>query len=326
MGENSGIQWTTHTFNPWVGCQRVSPGCTNCYAEAYDKRVGGLPKNQRKNPAVAELRWGPKAPRVRTSLANWRKPIAWNEAAELAGERHRVFCASLSDVFEEHETIDARWRLELFSLIRQAPRLDWLLLTKRPEAINRTLESVLALSACTPAGRRDYVSSDDGFVATRLWVAQWLSGKAPPNVWLGTTVEDQQRANERIPELLKVDAAVRFLSLEPLLERVDLATWLAPESLGRSNIDWLIIGGESGPKARPFSLDWARSLVRQARGVDGCAPFVKQMGSNPCEFTWDGMNSDELDLSDPSGGDMAEWPEDLRVREFPRNPAQPLRL
>lgn len=99
MGENSLIQWTHHTFNPWVGCQRISPGCTNCYAEAYDRRVGGLPKSQRKDPEVQELRWGPTAPRVRTSDANWRQPLAWNRAAAKAGERHRVFCASLADVF-----------------------------------------------------------------------------------------------------------------------------------------------------------------------------------------------------------------------------------
>lgn len=312
MGENSGIQWTTHTFNPWVGCQRVSPGCTNCYAEAYDKRVGGLPKNQRKDPAVAELRWGPKAPRVRTSLANWRKPIAWNEAAELAGERHRVFCASISDVFEEHETIDARWRLELFSLIRQAPRLDWLLLTKRPEAITRVLESVLALSACTPAGRRDYVSSDDGFVATRLWVAQWLSGKAPANVWLGTTVEDQQRADERIPELLKVPATVRFLSMEPLLEAVNITRVLRTID-DAARVDWVIIGGESGGNARPFMIDWARDLVRQARNC-GAAPFVKQLGENAVA-----AGRDQLALIKMTDhGDVTQFPADLQVRQFPR--------
>ncbi|MDP2275269.1 MAG: DUF5131 family protein [Archangium sp.] len=326
MGENSGIQWTTHTFNPWVGCQRVSPGCVNCYAEAYDKRVGGLPKNQRKDPAVAELRWGPKAPRVRTSLANWKKPIAWNAAAELAGERHRVFCASLSDVFEEHGSIEPRWRLELFSLIRQTPQLDWLLLTKRPEAITRVLESVLALSACSRSGddRRGYVSSDDAFVETRLWVSMWLSGKAPANVWLGTTVEDQQRANERIPELVKVPAVVRFLSIEPLLEPVYLGAHVWP-----GDLHWMIIGGESGGNARPFHLEWARSLVRQARDVRA-APFVKQMGARPVfapgdlsVSRWRLLSENVVDAKhtrflDPAGGEMADWPEDIRVREFPR--------
>lgn len=327
MGENSGIQWTTHTFNPWVGCQRVSPGCVNCYAEAYDKRVGGLPKKQRKDPEVAELRCGPMAPRVRTTPANWRKPLAWDKAAAKAGERHRVFCSSLADVFEELPPTHPQrlelpmWRAELFDLIDSTKHLDWLLLTKRPENLERML----------PWGRDPEESGDP-----------W------PNVWLGTTVEDQQRADERIPALLGVPAKVRFLSCEPLLERVGLRLWpqcwhwdsrfpspeeaLAagafaerrPQSLVRAGthqgkIDWVIIGGESGPKARPFAVDWARDLVRQCRDA-GVAPFVKQLGAIPCngQSEYDREGGLRLWLKDPAGGDMAEWPEDLRVREFPR--------
>lgn len=307
MGENSGIQWTTHTFNPWVGCQRVSPGCTNCYAEAYDKRVGGLPKNQRQDPNVPELRWGPKAPRVRTSLANWRKPVAWNAAAKEAGRRDRVFCSSLADVFEDRGDL-VKHRLDLFELILKTPELDWLLLTKRPENIAR-LMPVLNLGA-------------------KPW----------PNVWLGTTVEDQQRADERIPELLKVPAVVRFLSIEPLLEHVELRhlllstgradVGLAPLEAGQQ-IDWMIIGGESGSNARPFQLQWARELVEQARDV-GASPFVKQMGARPifspgdlAVSRWQLLSEKVVDAKhcrflDPHGGEPDEWPEDLRVREFPR--------
>jgi len=286
VGENSGIQWTHHTFNPWVGCQRVSPGCVHCYAETYDKRVGGAV-----DPAdgVKKLRWGPAAPRVRTTAANWRKPLKWDAAAKAAGERHRVFCSSLADVFEDRPEL-VEWRTELFALIALTPHLDWLLLTKRPENLARML----------PARN------------LRPWSAEgW------PNVWLGTTVEDQQRANERIPALLEVDAVVRFLSMEPLLEAVDLGYWLDEDRNGfrwrdGNAVQWLIIGGESGHGARSFHTEWARDLVEQARGA-GVAPFVKQMGENAV-----GAGRDQLALMAMTDhGDIDQFPEDLRLREFP---------
>lgn len=317
MGENSSIQWTHHTFNPWIGCQRVSPGCEHCYAEALDKRWGGVLVD-----GVKALRWGPKAPRVRTSPANWKKPLAWNRSAEKAGERHRVFCSSLADVFEDRPELVA-WRAELFGVIAQTPHLDWLLLTKRPENITSLWPAV-----DFPVGARCYRPGSD-------W---W------PNVWLGTTVEDQQRANERIPALLEVPATVRFLSCEPLLEPVDLSYWLDEDKNGftwrtGNAVQWVIIGGESGHGARPFDVGWARDLVRQCR-VNDVAPFVKQLGAKPLGFCRVGPfnGCDDADfcdlydagestytcgaecrlrLEDSSGGDMAEWPEDLRVREFP---------
>lgn len=299
MGENSGIQWTTHTFNPWVGCQKVSPGCTNCYAETYDKRVGGALIDGKK-----VLRWGPKAPRVRTSPANWKKPLAWNRAAEAAGERHRVFCSSLADVFEDRPEI-VTWRFELLDLVRKTPHLDWLLLTKRPQNVLRMLGD-LDITAFAAAHVEDDLID---------WLEEWVDGRPPSNVWLGTTVEDQQRANERIPALLEVPAVVRFLSCEPLLERVDLTPWLDEDKNGflwrtGNAVQWVIIGGESGPGARPFMLHWARDLVGQCRGAD-VAPFVKQLGRRPMNSTVD------VHLNDSAGGDMAEWPADLRVREFP---------
>lgn len=305
MGENSGIQWTTHTFNPWVGCQRVSPGCVHCYAESYDKRVGGVPKKQRANPDVPETRWGPTGKRTRTTVSNWRQPLKWDAAAKAAGERHRVFCSSLADVFEDRLELKA-WRQELWHLIKETPHLDWLLLTKRPQNIS------------------DMMPAE--------WIAPHGLG-VQPNVWLGTTVEDQQRANERIPELLAVPAAVRFLSCEPLLEGVTLNPWLLSEH-GRRHIgaapgiSWVIIGGESGGGARPFALKWARDLVKQCRAA-GVAPFMKQLGACASDEVNgiagaslkvhpDAAALISLRLTDPSGGDMAEWPEDLRVREFPR--------
>lgn len=327
MGENSAIQWTHHTFNPWIGCQRVSPGCEHCYAEALDKRWGGVLVD-----GVKTLRWGPKAPRVRTSPANWKKPLAWNRAAEKAGQRHRVFCSSLADVFEDRPEL-VPWRAELFGLIASTPHLDWLLLTKRPQNITRLMAEIA----------KSWFSSNS--------LAQWHLHQTPiPNIWLGTTVEDQKRADERIPALLEVPATVRFLSCEPLLEPVDLSYWLDEDKNGfiwrtGNAVQWVIIGGESGHGARPFDVAWARDLVRQCR-VSDVAPFVKQLGAYVrtrnddallCDFSEEGWSLDpsqveehlhgyredyqgasvRVRLGDSAGGDMAEWPEDLRVREFP---------
>jgi protein gp37 len=290
MGENSGIEWTHHSFNPWVGCTKVSAGCTNCYAEAFDRRVGGVPVSQRQEGQKA-LRWGVSAPRTRTTESYWRQPLVWNEAAAAKGERARVFTASLADVFEANIRFDLdRWRLELFELIRCTPALDWQLLTKRPQNV------LPMLGAALEARSRAAVAPE-----TIEWLEAWLAGSPPANVWLGTTVEDEERAAERIPHLVAVPAAVRFLSMEPLLERVDLG------SHELAGVHWVIVGGESGQKARVFEPSWAADVVAAVRAV-GAAPFVKQMGSHPLGMA----------LSDPHGGDLDEWPLELRVREFPR--------
>lgn len=288
MGENSGIQWTTHTFNPWVGCQRVSPGCENCYAETLDRRVGGGvdPKD-----GVKKLRWGPTAPRVRTTEKYWKQPAKWNAKALALGQRHRVFCASLADVFEDRAELRP-WRLDLFTLIKATPGLDWLVLTKRPENICDLL----------PGEVEDY-----------------------PNIWWGTTVEDQKRADQRWPELFhqtRYAKTVRFLSLEPLIQPAAIkcagcngtpGDHMAPDGGGCTGAfpDWFIIGGESGGNARRFEMGWAIDLVAGARTI-GAAPFVKQMGSRPT------MVGGPIKLRDSHGGDPAEWPEALRVREFPK--------
>lgn len=275
MAENSKIEWTDHTFNPWWGCVRVSPGCVHCYAETFDRRVHGVDKHH----------WGVKAERRFFGDKHWNEPLKWDREAEKEGVRRRVFCASMADVFEDRPEL-APWRERLFLLIESTPHLDWLLLTKRPENMVR--------------------------LATR-WADEW-----PRNVWAGCTVEDQERANERIPHVLRVPAAVRFLSCEPLLERVSLNfDWFLPPNpdpvpldgrfrLPENGIHWVIIGGESGPGARIFARDWARDLIDQCRRA-GVAPFVKQLGAKP----------DGARLIDAKGGDWTEWRADLRVREFP---------
>lgn len=305
MGADSKIQWTTHTFNPWIGCTKVSDGCKNCYAESYDKRVRGLNGRQPR-------RWGPTAARERTSPANWRKPLQWDAEAKKANRRDRVFCASLADVFDDHPSVEPQWRVDLFALIEKTPHLDWLLLTKRPEKA------------------ADWMGGSSG---------AGLSAPPIPNAWWGTTVENQEQARKRIPWLLEIPARVRFLSMEPLLEGVDLeriaivepkpphgpGAYLnaltghiaGPDDMG-PRVDWVIVGGESGPGARPFDLRWARDIQRQCRSA-GVAFFCKQLGSDPRQAPAIPVADERpmLHLKDRKGGDWSEWPADLRVRELP---------
>jgi protein gp37 len=234
--------------------------------------------------------WRKRGPRRMLSDANWAKPLKWNRDAERAGIPAKVFCASMADVFEDHPDV-AEPRERLWEVIDATPWLRWQLLTKRPENV---------------AGMAPW--SDD-----------W-----PDSVWLGTSVETQQFADQRIPILLKVPAKVRFLSCEPLLGPVDLRlTGTTPSLLAdeetvtwRRDITWVIAGGESGAKARPTELKWVRSLVQQCRNA-GSAPFVKQLGTAWAKDVHVGGRS-LFSLGDRKGGDPAYWPRDLRVREFPR--------
>jgi len=269
MSENSKIEWCDHTFNPWEGCEKVSPGCKNCYAEARNKRWGGgVAKN-----------WGHGASRRRTSENNWKQPLKWNRAAEFAEVRPRVFCASLADWLDP--AVDPQWLSDLLFLISATRHLDWLLLTKRPQLFRERMESVMALND---------VSSQ---IAAR-WLANCDS--PPHNIWVGTSVEDQARAQERIPELYEIPARIRFLSCEPLLEAVNLWDWLCEPICPL--VDWVIVGGESGSNARVFSPDWAREL--QAQCLFSVTPFfMKQMGGTRKPFP--------------------EIPAELMVREFPRS-------
>lgn len=173
--------------------------------------------------------WGTDAPRRFFTDHHWSEPLDWNAEAAIAGRRERVFCASMADVFERRAELDVP-RARLWKLIKDTPSLDWLLLTKRPHNIGSMVP----------------------------WTDDW-----PHNVWLGTTVENQTWAEKRLPHLLQHRAAVRFLSCEPLLGTIDLSPWASKRGLNR--IDWIIAGGESGPKARPMHPDWATSLLRQCQ-------------------------------------------------------------
>jgi protein gp37 len=242
MSANSKIEWCDHTFNPWIGCTKVSPGCANCYAEGESKRRGWA-------------QWGRGQPRHHTSETYWKQPIQWNRRASLSGVRERVFCASLADVFDPE--VPDEWRFALFRTIIETPHLDWLLLTKRPEIAHDFYHNKIGL--------RD----------------ETIREKFLPNVWLGVSVEDQTRADERIPVLLEIPAVVHFLSCEPLLGPVDLAAWFCCNGktgpCSRHRPDWIICGGESGHGARPMHPDWALSLRKQCAAA-GVPFFFKQWG------------------------------------------------
>jgi protein gp37 len=255
VGTDSKIEWCTHTFNPWIGCTAVSPACDHCYAERFGARLG--------------VKWG-NHPRRRTASSGWKNPLRWNDAAARAGRRDRVFCASLADVFDNQ--VDPEWRTDLWTLIASTPHLDWLLLTKRPQNIAKMLPG-------------SYVEQLMGQDLPWPW----------PNVWLGTTVENQEEADRRITHLVRVPAAVHFLSCEPLLGPINISRHLVGREINRSDwtagvgwrvgarigwippIAWVICGGESGHKARMMKPAWARSLRDQCASA-GVAFFFKQWG------------------------------------------------
>lgn len=249
MGENTKIAWATSTFNPWVGCTKVSPGCANCYAETWDQRWGGD-------------HWGVGKARRRTSAANWRKPLAWDTAAAKAGTTPRVFCGSLCDWLDPE--VPSAWLADLLTLIVSTPNLRWLMLTKRPELWRARLNRAYAYEREVTGGYE---------------IEAWLLGTPLPNVWIGATVEDQRRADERIAHLLSIPAEGRFVSCEPLLDWVSLPYAAFPATsdiMSFGGVDWVIAGCESGPGRRPCKTDWFRSLRDQC--VAAGVPFMlKQM-------------------------------------------------
>jgi protein gp37 len=275
MAEVTKIQWTDHTFNPWIGCAKVSEGCQHCYA---------LNLMETRYHRVV---WGPDGTRARTKT--WAQPLKWDREAQKEGVKHKVFCASLADVFEDFKARDGTfpldaWRDDLFTLIDRCQNLHWLLLTKRPENIGRQWQPI----------------DVDGYGIQ----------DCRETVWLGTSISNQ-RNTEAIDQLLKSRslAPVLFLSVEPQIGPVNLRPWLFPEPL----IHWVIVGGESkqGPETpRPFDMDWADDLVDQCREAN-VPVFVKQMGSNVLR------HGVPVKLRDSHGGDMMEWPAKLRVRECP---------
>lgn len=255
MGETTAIAWCHATFNPWWGCVEVSPACDHCYARTDAKRYGH---------AV----WGKDAARRFFGDHHWNEPIRWNRKAIDAGERRRVFCASMADVFEERDDkvghLMALERARLWDIIAATPALDWLLLTKRPAGMRRLLPATIA---------------------------------ALTNVWPGVTVESPAYL-WRLDELQATrTAGPHWVSYEPALAWVDFAPHFAREPA------WWVIGGESGPHARPFNVAWVRLGIAQCRAY-GVAPFVKQFGAHPFSAEFQTRDTWIAVLEDRKGADM----------------------
>lgn len=340
MGTDTKIEWADHSWSPWMGCQKVHTGCEHCYAKRQTARLG--------------VKWGPDGTRVKTSEAYWKKPLTWNKKAEAEAEgiRRTVF-PSMCDPFEDWQgpivnakgarllvdtgtyTVDLTMddlRRDMFGLFDQTTWLDLILLTKRPENIRRFWPP--RTGPCTPRGKMNAYRE---------------------NVHLLYSASDQETLEAGIGHLLKCRDLVPVLglSLEPLVGPIDLSAYISPcEGCGnqgslafegaeagnslcldactqhgddRSKLNWVIVGGESGPNARPCKSGWIRDIRDQCEAA-GIPLFIKQLGANSTGWDYDDFGvalSDGNDgfavaeFHDPKGGDWDEWPEPLKVRQSP---------
>lgn len=327
----SKIQWTEQTWNPIVGCTIVSPGCKNCYAMGQAHRLAH-------NPATPHYH-------LTTQMTKNAGPV-WSGKVALAGDSvlhaplHRkkptmYFVNSMGDLF--HESVPDEWIDRVFAIMALSPQHTFQVLTKRAERMRDYFanDKSKSLSYNTEARvGRECIRIARGLgedTSDPYWDAffDWPLS----NVWLCVSAEDQEQFDLRVPELLKTPAAVRGVSLEPLLESIDM--------IGRCNqssalhpyeddnkLDWVIVGGESGRRARPCNVDWIGHIVDQCLGA-GVPLFVKQLGANfydeengiaGARTVYDAMDIGRpltRRLKDKKGGDPSEWPEDLRVREWP---------
>ena len=347
MAADTAIEWTDKTWNPVTGCTKVSSGCAHCYAEGVADRFwntqyrhtverGFIPVSAYNGDHMTGT------PRKFTDVLSHpdrlNQPLRWKKPS-------RVFVNSMSDLF--HEDVADHFIDQVFAIMALSPLHTFQVLTKRAERMRDYMLDSLrhhdvtmmmqdqehGVAALLPANGRSF--------------ARWPLDWPLPNVWLGVSVENQYFADERIPLLLQTPAAVRFISAEPLLGRVDLYAFLtSPERdeclqiLGHGaaaapGLNWVIVGGESGPQARPCEVAWVRSIVKQCQ-ASRVPVFIKQLGADPRDAaaerddmcareTWPegwiptvgGRRVWRPDLSDRKGGDPSEWPADLRVREFP---------
>lgn len=296
MAENSAIEWCDSTVNFWIGCTKVSRGCDHCYAEVS-------------TPArTMHIPWGAGAPRHRTGVESWRAPLMWNRQHEAFfaehGRRRRVFAQSLSDTFD-NEVPDA-WRVQALDLMEHTPNIDWLVLTKR-------------------------VGNVRGMVPAR-----WLeAGGWPQHIRIGMTAVNQDELDRDIVKLLLLKCP-NFLSLEPLLGPITFTGWPLYGKDENLLLHWVIVGAESGKNARPVRIEWLHDIVRECE-ASGVPVLVKQLGrvvhddgmSSPGQHWPDGKyripqprrTEDDpgffVVLNHAKGGDPAEWPEGLRVRQYP---------
>lgn len=345
MSEQTDIAWTDSTINFWSGCTKVSAGCANCYAETLAKRFDTFGK------------WGTGAPRklhesafkLAKKLA--KRPFVCDECGKafptgkeecdcaITFHRRRIFANSMSDWLDPEVPIE--WLARMLDVIRKTPKCDWLLVTKRPEHFTNQLLRVGGLHSVDTEGN-----------PLAQWLTDWHGGKPPRNVWIIASVENHEMAEKRIPTLLRIPAVVRGLSVEPMLGPIKIfrevcagcgkedcgscpaGTITVGPSHNGAKIGWVIFGGESGKNARPCNTDWIRDGVRQCKAASVLV-FVKQLGSfvtlpkdsmegfaapmlqwYPCAN--DGTGGYGVKTKHRSGADPSEWPDDLRVQQFPK--------
>lgn len=310
MGEHTGISWTDSTWNPVRGCSRVSAGCEHCYAEGVAGRFSGpgLPYEGlvRITPKGAKV-WNGKTKMVPHMLD---QPLRWKKP-------RRIFVNSMSDLF--HESISNEDIAAVFGVMAAAHRHTFQVLTKRAKRMREWLSWVEG------QGAPDFFVQRVAFSRVPRFPVHPIKGTLKaypwplPNVHLGVSVEDQDTADDRVPELLATPAAVRFVSYEPALGPVDFSilntdddSFLdALDDEAGTTLDWIIVGGESGADARPFRLEWALSTMQQCAAA-GVPIFVKQMGARCLD-----EDGGRIQFRDRAGAAPDEWPEELRVQQFP---------
>lgn len=299
----SNIEWTDQTWNATTGCDRISPGCTNCYALTMAKRLKGMGQAKYQNdgdPRTSGPGFGLTVhPDVLTEPLRWRKP-------------RKVFVNSMSDLF--HARVPRQFLARVFAVMAATPQHTYQILTKRPERAARILTDLCTCGSGHPPGEHFRSSMEWAATSHSPTYVPGLkhgiyhrSGWPLPNVWIGTSIESDTYTR-RIDHLRATPAAVRFISAEPLLGPLPSADF--------TGINWVIIGGESGPGARPFQPQWAADLIDQSRQA-GSAPFVKQLGSVWARDTAYAGKTVAAH-GDTKGGKPQYWPANLRVREYPK--------
>lgn len=299
MGDTT-IQWTNKTWNTVTGCRAISAGCKNCWAKKLHEMRHTAYLNGHQMPEQYAVPFE----QVLTHPERLQEPLRWRSPQKVA-------VVLGGDLF--HEDVPDTFIVSVFAVMARAKQHTFQVLTKRAE---RMLNLVGFYRASGPPPFSQRVVRAAG-VDELPWPL--------PNVWLGVSVEDQRAADERIPLLLQTPAAVRWISAEPLLGPLEL--WPAYHALGTRRpldvLDWVVVGGESGPKARPCNVEWIRSIVQQCQAAS-VPCFVKQLGANRACYEFYCIDPDHLcgleKINDRKGGDPSEWPEDLRVRQYPEVP------
>lgn len=291
MAATTSIGWTEKTWNPVTGCDRISPGCQNCFAARQARRLKGM--GQRRYQRDGDPRTSGPGFAVTAHPDALHEPLSWRRPA-------MVFVNSMSDLF--HARIDIDFTARVFAIMASTGRHTYQILTKRPERAQRILSS---------DGFAELVKTEAAKL--NIWpVIDALWDWPLRNVWVGVSVEDQEHTDSRLEHLRATPAALRFLSAEPLLDKVTLGA--------DHGLDWIIVGGESGPSARPMDPAWAEALVDECEAT-GTPVFVKQMGSHWARTTKHHGRSLAA-TGDTKGEVMTAWPTHLRVRQMPRAAAR----